>query len=55
VPDALYDLGRAYEQMGKLELAAEAYAEFLEFKPHRDVARAQEVMEKLEEWEGANK
>jgi TolA-binding protein len=53
VPDALYDLGGAYEQMGELELAAEAYTEFIEFEPHKDVARAQAVKEKLEEWNAA--
>jgi TolA-binding protein len=34
VPDVLYDLGRAYEQMGQLDLAVETYGKFIAADPN---------------------
>ncbi len=53
VPDVLYDLGRAYEQTGQLDLAAKAYGKFIKAAPNNPLA--EEVKAKLEKLEGAGK
>jgi TolA-binding protein len=53
VPKTLYDLGRAYEQMGEMEMAVEAYCEFIEADPNNPLVKT--VKAKLEKLEGANK
>lgn len=53
VPKALYDLGRAYEQMGELGLAAEVYTEFIQADPNNHLAET--IKAKIEQLEGVDK
>jgi tetratricopeptide (TPR) repeat protein len=53
VPKVLYDLGRAYEQMGELDLAAETYGKFIKADPNNPLAET--IKAKLEKLEGADK
>jgi tetratricopeptide (TPR) repeat protein len=53
VPDVLYDLGRAYEQMGRLDLAVETYGKFIETDPNNPLVKT--VKARLEKLEGVNK
>lgn len=47
-PKALYDLGRAYEQMGELDAAAETYSQFIQADPNNPlVETAKAKLEKL--------
>jgi tetratricopeptide (TPR) repeat protein len=50
----LYDLGRAYEKMGKLDLAAGVYRTFIQMARPTD-ARIKTVKARLEKLEGATK
>jgi len=50
----LYDLGRAYEMMGELELAAEVYSVFIE-TGHPNEPRIKVLKAKIESWQGAEK
>jgi TolA-binding protein len=52
IPKALYDLGRAYEQMGEMGLAAEVYRIFIEADPNNPLAESIKV--KLGEMERAS-
>ena len=52
--DVLYDLGRAYEKMGELDLAAEVYRTFIQMADPTD-ARIKTVKAGLEKLEGATK
>lgn len=49
----LYDLGRAYEETGELDLAAQAYNVFIAAYP--DDPRTENVLAKLEKLEGDNR
>jgi TolA-binding protein len=51
VPNALYDLGRAYEQMGEIGLAAETYGEFIKADPNNPLAET--VKGKIEKLAGS--
>jgi TolA-binding protein len=53
VPRALYDLGRAYEQMGESDLAAETYGKFIKADPNNPLVKT--LRAKLEKLEGADK
>ena len=46
----LYDLGRAYEEMGQLSQAAQVYSEFIEMADPND-ARIESIISKIESWE----
>ena len=54
VPGVLYDLGRAYEKMGELRLAAEMYRIFIEMADPNDL-RIKTVKAGLEKLEGPTK
>jgi TolA-binding protein len=53
VPDILYDLGQAYEKMGRLDSAVEVYAEFIEADPNSPLVKA--LQKKFEELGGQNR
>ena len=50
----MYDLGRAYEKMGQLELAAQVYKEFIN-TAEPNAPLVERIKSRLEELEGANK
>ena len=52
--NALYDLGKTYEQMGNLDMAVEMYNIFIEIADPND-ARIRTVQAELEKFEGAKK